>query len=89
MLLSSSPALKITQTFLTRRVHQTLFSFLTKSINNSTNNLSGLSITKDEYGTAAYKTCELDSFMDDAAVQHREVQNHESALFKDYFEKIE
>ena len=48
-----------------------------------------ISIPKDEYGTAAYKTCEIDAFLDDAAVQHREVQNHESQLFKDYFDKLE
>ena len=41
---------------------------------------------KDEYGTAAYKTVELDTLLDDAAVQHREVQGHESQAFKDYFE---
>ena len=46
-------------------------------------------IPKDEYGTAAYKTCEIDAILDDAAVQHREVQNHESQLFKDYFDKLE
>ena len=48
-----------------------------------------ISIPKDEYGTAAYKTCEIDAILDDAAVQHREVQNHESQLFKDYFDKLE
>lgn len=42
--------------------------------------------SQDEYGTAAYKTVELDTFMDDAPVQHREVQGHESRLFKSYFE---
>jgi len=41
--------------------------------------------TQDEYGTAAYKTVELDTFLDDKPVQHREVQGHESALFKNYF----
>lgn len=41
--------------------------------------------TQDEYGTAAYKTVELDTFLDDKPVQHREVQGHESALFKTYF----
>ena len=40
---------------------------------------------QDEYGTAAYKTVEVDAFLDDAAVQHREVQGHESELFLDYF----
>ena len=40
---------------------------------------------QDEYGTAAYKTVELDTFLDDKAVQHREVQGHESETFLDYF----
>ncbi|XP_074655467.1 gelsolin-like protein 1 [Tubulanus polymorphus] len=44
--------------------------------------------TQDEYGTAAYKTVELDTFLDDKPVQHREVQAHESSLFKSYFENM-
>ncbi|KAF8568910.1 hypothetical protein P879_03332 [Paragonimus westermani] len=44
--------------------------------------------TQDEYGTAAYKTVELDTLLDGAAVQHREVENHESKLFKSYFPTI-
>lgn len=44
--------------------------------------------TQDEYATAAYKTVELDTYLDDAPVQHREVQGHESNLFKTYFNTI-
>ena len=44
--------------------------------------------TQDEYGTAAYKTVELDTLLDDKPVQHREVMNHESDLFKTYFKSI-
>jgi len=41
--------------------------------------------TQDEYGTAAYKTVELDTYLDDKPIQHREVQGHESSMFKSYF----
>lgn len=48
----------------------------------------GSESSQDEYGTAAYKTVELDTFLDDKAVQHREVQGHESELFKSYFKEL-
>lgn len=44
--------------------------------------------TQDEYGTAAYKTVELDTLLDDKPIQHREVMNHESELFRSYFKEI-
>jgi len=49
----------------------------------------GKGSSQDEYGTAAYKTVELDTFLDDVPVQHREVQGYESSLFKSYFPTIE
>ncbi|ESO90008.1 hypothetical protein LOTGIDRAFT_192582 [Lottia gigantea] len=48
----------------------------------------GKESSQDEYGTAAYKTVELDTFLGDVPVQHREVQGHESQLFKSYFKTI-
>jgi len=48
----------------------------------------GSESSQDEYGTAAYKTVELDTLLDDKAVQHREVQGFESELFRSYFENL-
>lgn len=48
----------------------------------------GSKTSTDEKGTAAYKTVELDSFFDDAAVQHRETQGHESVEFRSYFKQM-
>lgn len=49
--------------------------------------------SQDEYGTAAYKTVELDDYINHKEgsdpVQHREIQGHESRLFLTYFPKIE
>jgi len=47
----------------------------------------GKRTSTDEKGTAAYKTVELDDFFDGSAVQHRETQGNESAVFVSYFEK--
>ena len=41
--------------------------------------------TQDEYGTAAYKTVELDNYLDGAAIQHRQVDGHESPSFLSLF----
>eukprot|EP00511_Aplanochytrium_stocchinoi_P002166 CAMPEP_0204830210 /NCGR_PEP_ID=MMETSP1346-20131115/8399_1 /ASSEMBLY_ACC=CAM_ASM_000771 /TAXON_ID=215587 /ORGANISM="Aplanochytrium stocchinoi, Strain GSBS06" /LENGTH=380 /DNA_ID=CAMNT_0051960363 /DNA_START=101 /DNA_END=1244 /DNA_ORIENTATION=- len=48
----------------------------------------GADSTADEYGTAAYKTVELDHFLNDKAIQHREVQEHESDMFLELFPNI-
>ncbi|XP_053380634.1 gelsolin-like protein 2 [Mercenaria mercenaria] len=48
----------------------------------------GKNSSQDEYGTAAYKTVELDILLDDRPIQHREVQGHESKLFKSYFNTV-
>jgi len=48
----------------------------------------GLESTQDEYGTAAYKTVELDTLLGDLPVQYREVQDSESGIFRSYFSKM-
>jgi len=48
----------------------------------------GTHSSQDEYGTVAYKTVELDTFLGDEAVQHREVQGFESDLFRSYFKEL-
>ncbi|EDO49235.1 predicted protein [Nematostella vectensis] len=48
----------------------------------------GKDSTQDEYGTAAYKTVELDIHLNDKPIQHREVQGFESKLFKSYFKSL-
>lgn len=44
--------------------------------------------SQDEYGTAAYKTVELDDYLGGAAAQFREVQGKESRAFKKIFKLI-
>lgn len=48
----------------------------------------GKDTTQDEMGTAAYKTVELDTLLDDLPVQHRQVEGFESDQFKDLFNTV-
>ncbi|XP_029947925.1 advillin [Salarias fasciatus] len=47
----------------------------------------GSQSSQDEQGAAAVYTIQLDDQLGGSAVQHREVQNHESNEFKGYFKK--
>jgi len=49
----------------------------------------GKESSQDEYGTAAYKTVELDTYLNGSAKQYRELQDFESVLFKSNFNDIE
>jgi len=48
----------------------------------------GLETSQDEAGTAAYKTVELDDFLDGKPTQYREVEDSESARFHSYFPRM-
>lgn len=49
----------------------------------------GHATSQDELGTAAYKSVELDDYLDGRATQYREVQGSESPLFLSYFKHLE
>ncbi|KAL4952031.1 actin depolymerizing protein [Aspergillus filifer] len=48
----------------------------------------GKNTSQDEAGTAAYKTVELDEFLNGSATQHREVQEYPSEEFASLFRRI-
>ncbi|XP_071349655.1 advillin [Trachinotus anak] len=47
----------------------------------------GSQSSQDEQGAAAVYTIQLDEFLGSTPVQHREVQNHESDVFRGYFKQ--
>ncbi|XP_063723900.1 gelsolin-like protein 1 [Symsagittifera roscoffensis] len=49
----------------------------------------GQNSTQDEYGAVAIKSVELDTFLGDKPVQHREVQDNETEMFKSYFDVLQ
>jgi len=49
----------------------------------------GKNTSKDEAGTAAMKSVELDDYLGGSPVQYREIQQHESKEFISYFKRLE
>eukprot|EP00794_Sanderia_malayensis_P017326 gene17326-19059_t len=49
----------------------------------------GKNTSKDEAGTAAMKSVELDDYLGGSPVQYREIQQHESREFISYFKRLE
>uniref|UniRef100_A0A8C5WZG7 Gelsolin-like domain-containing protein n=1 Tax=Laticauda laticaudata TaxID=8630 RepID=A0A8C5WZG7_LATLA len=47
----------------------------------------GRDASQDEQGAAAFYVTQMDDSLQGTAIQHREVQGHESAAFKSYFKK--